>query len=190
MTMRLTVKTPWGGVSVTLEGYGSPMPRKSDNLEDLSVRQLVLKVLKSTTRLESRMADLSQAVAQLRSAVAGVAERILPQVQELQAQLAAAKAASTGLQEALDRAASEDVAEDAEFQAQIADLQAQLEASQAAADAAAGEINSATDDLNRIAAPEPGGPGDTSGQDNGEPPAPNPDDEPHPDQTLPGDLPQ
>lgn len=88
-------------------------------------------------RLEHRMADLTQAVADLTVAVQGVSDRVGPKVVELQAQLDTAKTALADLQvtDAADKAAT----------------QAALDAASAAADAIAVDTTA----LNEIAASPP-----------------------------------
>lgn len=122
--------------------------------EELTNRQLALANYRRLAQMEMLMTELSQAVSDLQNSVAGVAERLLPQIQTLQTALADSEAAQTALQDSLDRAAAEDVAEDAEFQAQIEAQKADLQAAQEAANQAASDIETEVGKLNSMGAGE------------------------------------
>ncbi len=91
-------------------------------------------IVSTLARMEKRMADLSQAVSDLTTAVAGVAERVGPAVTQLKADLAAAQQAVSDIT-ALD-------------EADKAALTAALDTAQASADSIEGQVTS----LNEIAA--------------------------------------
>lgn len=61
-------------------------------LSDLTRTQLARATFAAITRLESRMSDLDAATAELTQAVADIAARILPRIDQLETQLAAAQA--------------------------------------------------------------------------------------------------
>ena len=132
-------------------------------LTELTGRQLLLYVvLPSLTTLENKMTDLSQSVDDLKGAVDGVAQRLLPEIAALEDALAAARA------------------DDADAAAVAAD-----------AEAAVANIRTEVDRLNALGT-DPSTPVDTETPPVDPPdvevPA-DPNDSPHPDQTLPGDLP-
>lgn len=114
-------------------------------LRALYARQTVL--LEHVTGMEQTMADLQQSVAELKTAVQGVADRVGPRFDELTASLAAARQAYTDLV----------AAEDAEDVAQTTELQAARDALSAAltdAETAAGDISGEVAKLNAIAPAE------------------------------------
>lgn len=96
--------------------------------------------------LEIQMADLTQAVADLQTAVQGVSDRVGPTVDALKQAVADAQAA-------LDAANAADTVEDAAAAQQIADLQAALDALNASATAAVTAVEGSVTALNAIAAP-------------------------------------
>lgn len=122
--------------------------------EELTNRQLALANYRRLTNLERLMSELSQAVSDLQNSVAGVAERLMPQIQTLQTALADSEAAQVALQESLDRAAAEDVAEDEAFQATIEQQKADLEAAREAANQAASDIEAEVGKLDSLGAGE------------------------------------
>lgn len=136
--------------------------RVSIPLDELTERQLLLYVVAPTlTSMEKKMSDLSASVDDLRGAVDGVAQRLLPKIADLEAALAAAQA------------------DDADAAAAAADAQAAVQAIRAEVDA-----------LNALGA-DPSTPVDPDAPPVEPPPVEVPADPnaPAPDQTLPGDLP-
>ena len=117
-------------------------------ISDLTDRQVLLAVLRTTLRMEQQMADLQQAVADLIAAVDAVAVRLLPQIDTLRAQVAA------GVQALADFEAA-DATEDAAYQQAVADLQAALQAQVASAQAAADAISGQVTELNALGAEAP-----------------------------------
>ena len=136
-------------------------------LSELSARQLLQYNTQLLIEMRELMSDLSQSVADLQGAVDGVAQRLLPEIAALEEALAAAQA------------------DDAD-------------AAQVAADASAAVANIRTevDRLNALGT-DPSTPVDTDTPASdppevevpADPDAGGGDDAPHPDQTLPGDLP-
>lgn len=128
----------------------------------LSAEQLLIYVVIPTlNRLEKKMTDLGSAVADLQSAVDGVAQRLLPEIANLEAALAAAQA------------------DDADAAQAAAD-----------ASAAVANIRAEVDRLNALGT-DPSTPVDTETPpvDPPEVEVPADPEAPAPDQTLPGDLP-
>lgn len=130
-------------------------------LSKLSLKQILIYNTRLLTKVAKAMTDLSQSVDDLKSAVDGVAQRLLPEIASLEEALAAAQA------------------DDAD-------------AAQAAADAEAAVANIRTevDRLNALGT-DPSTPVDTETPpvDPPEVEVPADPDAPHPDNTLPGDLP-
>jgi uncharacterized protein YoxC len=175
-------------------------------LENATERQILIALYKKTERLEVAVTELSQAVEQLKSSVSDLADTVNNQVEPLQEALAAA-------QQALDDFTVADLAEDADFQAEIdrlkSDVQAKVEEAKAAADNIQGAVAQIQTVRDQIEAEAGGGGGETGPEEPAptgpEEPAPTGPDagatgpdagatgptgsEPHPDQTLPGDLP-
>lgn len=118
------------------------------NADDLTDRQIMLAILYETHGLRNTMADLTQAVANLQTAVQGVVDRVGPTVDELKAQVAA------GVQALADFAAADET-EDAAYAQAIADLQAALQAQVDGAQAAADTIEGSVATLNTVAAEVP-----------------------------------
>jgi hypothetical protein len=149
--------------------------RVSLPLDEMTDRQLLLHVvIPALNALEKKMSDLGTAVADLQSAVDGVAQRLLPEIAALEDALAAAQS------------------DDADAAAAAAD-----------AAAAVANIRTEVDRLNALGS-DPTTPVDpeappveppvveTPADPNAPHPdntLPNPDDQPHPDQSLPGDQP-
>ena len=136
--------------------------RVSIPLTELTERQLLMYVvLPQLNSMEKKMSDLSASVDELRGAVDGVAQRLLPKIADLEAALAAAQS------------------DDADAAAAAADAQAAVAAIRAEVDA-----------LNALGT-DPSTPVDTETEPVEPPPIETPadPDAPHPDQTLPGDLP-
>lgn len=146
--------------------YRAPQVRDpSDPLlidpKDASAKQLMLAVYESQLRMELMMSELSTAVTDLQNAVDGVAQRLLPKIEELEA-------ANGTLEEALSAA----LADDAEAAAALED-----------AKAATAAIRAQVDELNGLGA-DPSTPVDSGAHpDNtlpneipveGEPPVVNP----------------
>src|ERR1700750_1794765 len=129
-------------------------------LSELSVRQLLMYNTQLLIEVRTLMNDLSSAVADLQSAVDGVAQRLLPEIQALEDALAAAQA------------------DDADAAALAAD-----------AEAAVANIRTEVDRLNALGT-DPSTPvdTDTTPVDPPEVEVPADPDAPHPDNTLPGDL--
>jgi uncharacterized phage infection (PIP) family protein YhgE len=134
---------------VDLDDDVEELIREVDASEDRDRRQtrLLVAILAGQRRLEQKMTELSQAVADLQTAVQGVADRVGPTVQDLKDQLAAAAATAAEM-------AAADATEDANYDQTIADLQAQLAGQLAAATDAATTIEANVGQLNAIAAPE------------------------------------
>ena len=133
--------------------------------KDASAKQLLLAVYENQLRLEKTVSELSAAVADLKNSVDGVAERLLPLINDLQAN-------NANLQERLADA----LADDEEAARLFEEVQA-----------ATAEIRGQVDELNSLGnSPETPVDPDQPHVDNT---LPNPDDQPHPDNTLPGDLP-
>lgn len=155
-------------------------------------RQILLALLGAVTELESTVAELSESVESLQQAVSTLGERVESQVAPLQEALAAAQ------QELADFTLADEV-EDENFRNQINELTSSLAARVDEAQEAAAQIEQSVGDINRVGrGEEPLGGGDeVTEPDAGEPvtePEPveptEPGEEPHPDNTLPGDLPQ
>ena len=123
--------------------------------EELSDRQLLLAILRRVTQLGVNMSELTDAVAALQVSVAGISERILPQLATLQEALATSQAASAELQVSLDAAVSSDVADDAVFAQTILDQQSALDAANAVAVQAATDIQTQVAALDALAQPAP-----------------------------------
>jgi uncharacterized phage infection (PIP) family protein YhgE len=178
-------------------------------LESATERQILVALYKKQERLEILVTELSQAVEQLKTSVADLADTVDSQIEPLQAALAAA-------QQALDDFTVADLAEDADYQAEIdnlkSDVQSKVEEAQSAANqiqASVQQIQQVRDDIEQqtdgggageVPGEVPGEPGDggetgPTGPDTG-PTGPDTGatgptgSEPHPDQTLPGDLPE
>jgi hypothetical protein len=182
-------------------------------LENASERQILVALYKKQERLEILVTELSQAVEQLKTSVADLADTVNSQVEPLQEALAAA-------QQALDDFTVADLAEDADFQAEIdtlkSDVQSKVQEAQDAANqiqASVQQIQTVRDDIENQTSGE-GGEGEVPGGETGATGPTGPDDvggatgptggeetgatgptgptgsEPHPDQTLPGDLPE
>jgi peptidoglycan hydrolase CwlO-like protein len=137
--------------------------RVSISVDQLTTRQLLLHVVIPTlTVMEKKMTDLSQSVEDLKSAVDGVAQRLLPEIAALEEALAAAQA------------------DDADAAAAAADAQA-----------AVANIRTEVDRLNALGT-DPSTPVDTETPPAEPPEVevPADPDAPHVDNTLPGDLPQ
>jgi len=131
-------------------------------MTELTAEQLLLHVvIPSLNRLEKKMTDLGTAVADLQSAVDGVAQRLLPEIANLEAALAAAQA------------------DDADAAAAAAD-----------AATAVANIRTEVDRLNALGT-DPSTPVDTETPPVEPPPVEVPADPNAPvvDNTLPGDLP-
>lgn len=156
-------------------------------LRDLTTRQMLREIMRTQQEILDQLSstggnvsELDVAVEELQAAVDGVAQRLLPKIQELEAALTEAEdaladaiASNDGAQEAID-----------------------------AMHAAAGDIREEVGRLNALGA-DPSTPIDTDPEDPIEPPpvdvepdpdAPHPDqslpeDQPHPDQSLPEDQP-
>lgn len=136
--------------------------RTSLPMTELTAEQLLLHVvIPSLNRLEKKMTDLGTAVADLQSAVDGVAQRLLPEIANLEAALAAAQA------------------DDADAAAAAAD-----------AATAVANIRTEVDRLNALGT-DPSTPVDTETPPVEPPPVEVPADPNAPvvDNTLPGDLP-
>ena len=136
-------------------------------LDQLTARQLLINLTRllqkqqvTLNRLDSLMTDLSQSVDDLKNAVDGVAQRLLPEIAALEDALAAAQA------------------DDADAATIAADAQA-----------AVANIRTEVDRLNALGT-DPSTPVDTDTPPAEPPPVevPADPDAPHPDQTLPGDL--
>jgi phage-related protein len=117
-------------------------------VNDLTDRQIMLAILYETHGLRSNMSDLTQAVADLQSAVQGVVDRVGPTVDELKAQVAA------GAQALADFAAADET-EDAAYAQAIVDLQTALQAQVDGAQSAADTIEGSVATLNTVAAEPP-----------------------------------
>ena len=131
-------------------------------LTELTEHQLLMYVvLPQLNAMEKKMSDLSASVDDLKSAVDGVAQRLLPEIAALEEALAAAQA---------------DDADAAQAQAD--------------AEAAVANIRTEVDRLNALGT-DPSTPVDTETPptDPPEVEVPADPDAPHPDNTLPGDLP-
>jgi ABC-type transporter Mla subunit MlaD len=131
-------------------------------LDELTDRQLLLYVvLPKLTTMENKMSDLSASVDDLKNAVDGVAQRLLPEIAALEDALAAAQA---------DDADAAQAAADAE--------------------AAVANIRTEVDRLNALGT-DPSTPVDTETPPAEPPPVEVPADPnaPHADQSLPGDQP-
>ena len=89
-------------------------------LENATERQILIALYKKTERLEVLVTELSQAVEQLKSSVADLADTVNYQIEPLQEALAAA-------QQALDDFTVADLAEDADFQAEIDRLKSDVQ---------------------------------------------------------------
>lgn len=78
---------------------------------DASAEQLLLAVYRSTLRMETRMSELTAAVTELEQAVDGVAQRLLPQLDALEAanERLAAELEQAGLDDAAAAALLEEV---------------------------------------------------------------------------------
>lgn len=136
--------------------------RVSVQLDELTTRQLLLHVvIPKLTSLEKLMSDLGTAVADLQSAVDGVAQRLLPEIAALEDALAAAQS------------------DDADAAAAAAD-----------AAAAVANIRTEVDRLNALGS-DPTTPVDPEAPPVEPPPVEVPADPnaPHADQSLPGDQP-
>lgn len=170
-----------------LDRYADPRPDPEEGLDmededvtlkisELSEKQLLVliarqqrQIIASNQRMEARMSDLTAAVDDLKGAVDGVAQRLLPQIRDLEAALTDAESRlSTALAD--DEAAAEVFAD---------------------AQAAAAAIRTEVGRLNALGA-EPETPVDVDPSDPVDPPPvdvePDPN-APHPDQSLPGDQP-
>lgn len=125
---------------------------KKLDLKDASERQILVAIYENQLRLENAMSELSAVVADLKNSVDGVAERLLPLIENLEAN-------------------------NANLEARLADALADDEEAarlvQEVKDATA-EIRGQVDELNAL------------GND---PSTPVDPDQPHVDNTLPGDLP-
>ena len=128
------------------------------NASHYSEKDLLIAIYVHIRELEITVSELTQAVADLQTAVQGVADRVGPAVTALQEALAAANAANQGLQASLDQSIAADVADDEAFAAQVAQLQADLAAANAAAGEAAATIEANVGQLNTIAAAPPAEP--------------------------------
>jgi hypothetical protein len=131
-------------------------------LDELTERQLLLYVvLPKLTTMEKKMSDLSASVDELRGAVDGVAQRLLPEIAALEDALAAAQA------------------DDADAAAAAAD-----------ANTAVANIRAEVDRLNALGT-DPSTPVDPDAPPVDPPVVEVPADpnDPHVDNTLPGDLP-
>lgn len=111
-------------------------------LNEATDRQLILEMLARQAALEAAVTDLTQAVADLQTAVAGVAARIDAEIGSLRQQITDAQALVEQLQ-----------AVDATDQATITDLQQQLAAALAGASTAADAVEAQAADLNGLAQP-------------------------------------
>ena len=132
-------------------------------LDELTDRQLLLHVVIPTLNaLEKKMTDLSSSVDDLKNAVDGVAQRLLPEIAALEDALAAAQA------------------DDAD-----------AAAAQADAEAAVANIRNEVDRLNALGT-DPSTPVDTETPPAEPPEVEVPADPnaPHPDNSLPGDQPE
>lgn len=119
-------------VKPAAESVDHPAMAQAQNLDpvlvavaDLTDRQLLLHVLQlqtdtnnRITSLEATMAELSAAVAELQGAVDGVAQRLLPKVEQLEAALAAAQADDADAAALLEEATQAT----AEIRAQVEEL--------------------------------------------------------------------
>jgi chromosome segregation ATPase len=170
-----------------LDRYADPRPDPEEGLDmededvtlkisELSEKQLLVliarqqrQIIAGNQRMEARMSDLTAAVDDLKGAVDGVAQRLLPQIQALESSL---DEAQTQLSAAL--------ADDEQAAQVFADAQA-----------AAAAIRTEVGRLNALGA-EPETPVDVDPTDPVDPPPvdvePDPN-APHPDQSLPGDQP-
>jgi peptidoglycan hydrolase CwlO-like protein len=137
-----------------------PIHELTDRQIHLHLLNMYDNVVTLLKSLEHQMADLNQSVADLEASVDAINVRFATQLLALQ----------NALTEANDALAAEDLDDEAREQA----LSEALASAQSAADA----IDSQVTELNAIGA-EPETPVEPEGGD-----------EPHPDQTLPGDLPQ
>jgi len=157
---------------------GAEMPETDEDTVQVPIRELTERqllrlmvaqqrtIIENQRRMEERMSDLTAAVDDLKGAVDGVAQRLLPKLRDLEAALADAQ---SRLSDAL--------ADDAEAAQVFADAQA-----------AAQEIRTEVGRLNALGA-DPSTPVDTDTDPVEPPPVEvDPDDQPHPDNTLPGDL--
>lgn len=141
------------------------MPKREQSvrlkLSELSARQLLQYNTRLLIEMRDLMSELSQSVEDLQGAVDGVAQRLLPEIASLEEALAAAQA------------------DDADAAAIAADAQA-----------AVSNIRTEVDRLNALGS-DPSTPVDTEtpATDPPEVEVPADPDAPHPDQTLPGDLP-
>lgn len=130
----------------------------SNLLEDIGVQfllNLLNEVKNGQIRLEERMADLTQAVEDLKVAVTGVAERVQNQIAPLVAALNEAQAALQTEREAAATLAAAEDAEDVEQNAALDAARASTDAALANAQTAADGISGEVTKLNAIAAPEP-----------------------------------
>jgi len=165
-------------------------------LETATERQLLVAIHKRTERLEVIVTELSQAVEQLKTSVADLADTVNSQVEPLQEALAAAH-------QALEDFNVADLAEDADFQAKIDELTTEVQSKVEEAQDAATQIQSSVQQIQSVREDieaqtgEEGGATGPTGPDTGATGPTGPDagatgptgSEPHPDQTLPGDLP-
>jgi len=123
--------------------------------------------LQAVKRLEKKVSELGDKVAELGTAVQGLKDLVDGgKVAELQQAIADLKA--------------EDAAEDSAFQEQISNLENLVNELQTDQASAIEGIDAAIEGINSAVAGTPDEPTEE----------PNPDDTPHPDQTLPGDLPE
>jgi ABC-type transporter Mla subunit MlaD len=76
-------------------------------LTELSARQLALYNTRLLLELRNLMSDLDQAVDDLKAAVDGVAQRLLPKIQDLEAALAAAQADDADVNDAVSQIRAE-----------------------------------------------------------------------------------
>lgn len=140
------------------------MARSKFALKDATERQILVAIYENQLRLEKTVSELSAVVADLKNSVDGVAERLLPLIENLEANNAN-----------LEARLAEALADDEEAARLVQEVK----------DATA-EIRGQVDELNSLGnSPETPVDPDQPHVDNS-----LPGDQPVPDQTLPGDLPQ
>lgn len=93
------------------------MDRITIDLSEATDRQLLLAIYRNQLRMEPHMTDLDQALADLTVAVDRIGTGLLPVIQDLQAQLAAARAGEEGALEKASAAADT-------IESQVAELNA------------------------------------------------------------------
>lgn len=146
--------------------------RVSVPIHELTDRQIHLHLIglyedqvATLKKLEHFMADLNKSIADLESAVDNINVRFATELLNLQNALATA-----------NQALADEQLDDAEREQALSDALAAADAAAAAIDSQVGELNSIGAAPEEPVEPE-------------EPTVPDPN-EPHPDNTLPGDLPQ